>query len=130
MDAIYATTAVIKLLKSSAEVTGRVGTRIYPVVALLNTLQPYIVVRRVSLQGNDGTYKLSPWSEPPTLLDVACVVDGTDYGSSVELAGAVRDCLLSYGDHAELGISDLSIDNAVEEYENELFMQIFSITIQ
>lgn len=80
--------SVYTLLKKNEELVKRVNNRIYPLIAKENTLSPFIVFQRDSLQVNyckDGVAE--------DLVTVSVTIVSSNYTDSVDIAELVRDSL-------------------------------------
>ena len=87
MNILYFNTAVYKILTDNEEIKKMVGNNIYPVVAPLNTKNPYIVFKRQITTQNDN--KDSRYS----IVSIEINVYSNNYQQSIQLAELVKNTL-------------------------------------
>ncbi|MDR2138265.1 MAG: DUF3168 domain-containing protein [Tannerella sp.] len=118
-------TAIYQLLASDAQVSGMVGDRIFPLVAVQSTEFPFIAYRRSETSAG---YTKDRLYQSVVTVDIVCV--GTDYRQGVDMAGAVMD-VLEGKRFAQYDIDSIRLDTAFEDYADDAFVQtlVFLITI-
>lgn len=87
MNILYFNTAIYSILKSNEEIKKAVGNNIYPVVAPLNTKNPYIVFKRQINTQNDN--KDSRYS----VVTIELNIYSNDYQQSNKIAELVKNTL-------------------------------------
>lgn len=87
MNILYFNTAIYKILLENEEIKKIVGNNIYPVVAPLNTKNPYIVFKRQISTQNDN--KDSRYS----IVSIEINVYSNNYQQSIQLAELAKNTL-------------------------------------
>ena len=87
MNILYFNTAIYSILKSNEEINKVVGNNIYPVVAPINTKNPYIVFKRQITTQNDN--KDSRYS----MVSIEINVYSNNYQQSIKVAELVKNTL-------------------------------------
>lgn len=87
MNILYFNTAIYSILSGNEEIKKMVGNNIYPVVAPLNTKNPYIVFKRQINTQNDN--KDSRYS----IVSIEINVYSNNYQQSIQLAELVKNTL-------------------------------------
>ena len=87
MNILYFNTAIYSILRDNEEIKKVVGNNIYPVVAPLNTKNPYIVFKRQINTQNDN--KDSRYS----IVTIEINVYSNNYQQSIQLAELVKNTL-------------------------------------
>lgn len=87
MNILYFNTAIYSILSGNEEIKKTVGNNIYPVVAPINTKNPYIVFKRQINTQNDN--KDSRYS----IITIELNVYSNDYQQSNKIAELVKNTL-------------------------------------
>lgn len=87
MNILYFNTAIYSILNTNQEIKKIVGNNIYPVVAPINTKNPYIVFKRQINTQNDN--KDSRYS----IVTIELNVYSNNYQQSIQLAELVKNTL-------------------------------------
>ena len=87
MNILYFNTAIYSILRDNEEIKKVVGNNIYPVVAPLNTKNPYVVYKRQINTQNDN--KDSRYS----VVTIELNVYSNNYQQSIQLAELVKNTL-------------------------------------
>ena len=87
MNILYFNTAIYSILSGNEEIKKVVGNNIYPVVAPLNTKNPYIVFKRQINTQNDN--KDSRYS----IVSIEINVYSNNYQQSIKVAEMVKNTL-------------------------------------
>lgn len=87
MNILYFNTAIYKILIDNEEIKKMVGNNIYPVVAPLNTKNPYIVFKRQINTQNDN--KDSRYS----MVSIEINVYSNNYQQSIQITELVKNTL-------------------------------------
>lgn len=87
MNILYFNTAIYSILTDNEEIKKVVGNNIYPVVAPLNTKNPYIVFKRQINTQNDN--KDSRYS----IVSIEINVYSNDYQQSIKVAELAKNTL-------------------------------------
>lgn len=87
MNILYFNTAIYSILNTNEEIKKMVGNNIYPVVAPINTKNPYIVFKRQINTQNDN--KDSRYS----IVSIEINVYSNNYQQSIQLAELVKNTL-------------------------------------
>ena len=119
MNILYFNTAIYSILKSNEEIKKAVGNNIYPVVAPLNTKNPYIVFKRQINTQNDN--KDSRYS----VVTIELNVYSNDYQQSNKIAEMAKNTLENIYNKEVEGfrikyILNTSID---EDYNEDYYSQ-------
>lgn len=87
MNILYFNTAIYSILKSNEEIKKAVGNNIYPVVAPLNTKNPYIVFKRqISVQNDNKDSRYS-------IVSIEINVYSNNYQQSIKVAELLKNAL-------------------------------------
>lgn len=87
MNILYFNTAIYSILSGNQEIKKMVGNNIYPVVAPLNTKNPYIVFKRqISVQNDNKDSRYS-------IVSIELNVYSNNYQQSIQLAELVKNTL-------------------------------------
>ena len=87
MNILYFNTAIYSILKSNEEIKKIVGNNIYPVVAPLNTKNPYIVFKRqISVQNDNKDLRYS-------IVSIELNIYSNDYQQSNKIAELAKNTL-------------------------------------
>lgn len=87
MNILYFNTAIYSILSGNEEIKKMVGNNIYPVVAPINTKNPYIVFKRQITTQNDN--KDSRYS----IVSIEINVYSNNYQQSIQIAELVKNKL-------------------------------------
>ena len=87
MNILYFNTAIYSILNTNEEIKKAVGNNIYPVVAPLNTKNPYVVYKRQITTQNDN--KDSRYS----IVTIELNIYSNNYQQSIQLAELVKNTL-------------------------------------
>ena len=119
MNILYFNTAIYSILKSNEEIKKAVGNNIYPVVAPLNTKNPYIVFKRqISVQNDNKDSRYS-------IVSIETNVYSNNYQQSIKVAELVKNALEDVYNKEVEGfkikyIASTSID---EDYNEDYYSQ-------
>lgn len=87
MNILYFNTAIYSILNTNEEIKKMVGNNIYPVVAPLNTKNPYIVFKRqINIQNDNKDSRYS-------IVTIELNVYSNNYQQSIQLAELVKNTL-------------------------------------
>lgn len=87
MNILYFNTAIYSILKSNEEIKKAVGNNIYPVVAPLNSKNPYVVYKRqINIQNDNKDSRYS-------IVTIELNVYSNDYQQSNKIAELVKNTL-------------------------------------
>lgn len=119
MNILYFNTAIYSILNSNEEIKKVVGNNIYPVVAPLNTKNPYIVFKRQINTQNDN--KDSRYS----IVSIEINVYSNNYQQSIQLAELVKNTLEDvYNKEVEgFKIKYIVSTNIDEDYNEDYYSQ-------
>lgn len=104
-------------------------TKVYPLVADQGAAYPFIVYRRASIIHSNTKDRFN-FSE---LATVEVIVAGNTYQQSLQIAKEVMNRMEhTRGIYDNIGISEITLDNAEEDYIEDAFIQklTFKINIQ
>lgn len=87
MNILYFNTAIYSILNTNEEIKKIVGNNIYPVVAPLNTKNPYVVYKRQITTQNDN--KDSRYS----IVSIELNVYSNNYQQSIQIAELIKNTL-------------------------------------
>ena len=87
MNILYFNTAIYSILNSNEEIKKVVGNNIYPVVAPLNTKNPYVVYKRQITTQNDN--KDSRYS----MVSIELNIYSNNYQQSIQIAELCKNTL-------------------------------------
>lgn len=114
MNILYFNTAIYSILKSNEEIKKIVGNNIYPVVAPLNTKNPYIVFKRQITTQNDN--KDSRYS----MVSIELNVYSNNYQQSIKVAELVKNTLENvYNKEVESFKIKYIVSTSIDEDYNE-----------
>lgn len=119
MNILYFNTAIYSILSGNEEIKKAVGNNIYPVVAPLNTKNPYIVFKRQINTQNDN--KDSRYS----IVSIELNVYSNNYQQSIQIAELCKNTLEDIYNKEVEGfqikyIASTSID---EDYNEDYYSQ-------
>lgn len=114
MNILYFNTAIYKILTDNEEIKKAVGNNIYPVVAPLNTKNPYIVFKRQITTQNDN--KDSRYS----MVSIEINVYSNNYQESIKVAELVKNTLENvYNKEVESFKIKYIVSTSIDEDYNE-----------
>lgn len=114
MNILYFNTAIYSILNTNQEIKKIVGNNIYPVVAPLNTKNPYIVFKRQINTQNDN--KDSRYS----IVTIELNVYSNNYQQSIQLAELVKNTLEDvYNNEVEGFQIKYIVSTSIDEDYNE-----------
>lgn len=114
MNILYFNTAIYKILIDNEEIKKIVGNNIYPVVAPLNTKNPYIVFKRQITTQNDN--KDSRYS----MVSIELNVYSNNYQQSIQIAELVKNTLEDvYNKEVESFKIKYIVSTSIDEDYNE-----------
>lgn len=116
--------ALYQMLISDQDVVKAVGSKIYPLVADIETKFPFIVYKRNSIQPVTSKDKIIYHS----IAYVEVVIASDKYEQSIEVAEYVISALKA-GTFNGLQIKDIALENAEEDYQDNTFIQKLTIKI-
>lgn len=119
MNILYFNTAIYSILSGNEEIKKAVGNNIYPVVAPINTKNPYIVFKRqISVQNDNKDSRYS-------IVSIEINVYSNNYQQSIKVAEMVKNALENVYNKEVEGfkikyITSTSID---EDYNEDYYSQ-------
>lgn len=114
MNILYFNTAIYSILTGNKEIKKIVGNNIYPVVAPINTKNPYIVFKRQINTQNDN--KDSRYS----IVTIELNVYSNNYQQSIQLAELVKNTLEDiYNKEVESFKIKYIVSTSIDEDYNE-----------
>ena len=108
--------AIYNKLSNDKNITNRVGKKIYPLIADVDTTFPFIIYKRTGIIPADSKDRFI-YSEE---VYVEVVIASDKYNESIEIADLVRSTLTT-GKYNE--IKDIQITDADEDYIEDTFIQ-------
>lgn len=116
---------IYELLSKNEELKKVVDTKIYPLIADETTSFPFIIYRRTSIV-NDGN---KDYQSEYAMINL--IVVDNEYESSVQIAELVRKAIEhKRGKIADFMVEDITIENAIEDYVDDAFIQELTIKIE
>lgn len=116
---------IYELLSKNEELKKVVDTKIYPLIANETTSFPFIIYRRTSIV-NDGN---KDYQSKYAMISIIIVDD--EYEGSVQVAELVRKAIEhKRGMIADFMVEDITIENAIEDYVDDAFIQELTIKIE
>lgn len=115
--------AIYNILSNDKNITNRVGKKIYPLIADVDTTFPFIIYKRTGIIPADSKDRFI-YSEE---VYVEVVVASDKYNESIEIADLVRSTLTT-GKYNE--IKDIQITDADEDYIEDTFIQNLTFKIK
>lgn len=127
MESLELGRVVKSILLQDKELSKLVGSRVFPLVADKGTSFPFIVYRRDGLTPSSNKDRLVY----DTQVRMSFIVASSDYRQGLDICSKVVDVLLaSQGRTIEgLEITDLELQDTSEEYREDTFLQLLSITV-
>ena len=113
---------VFSLLSNSPTIQSFVGSKIYPLVAPLETKGDFIAIRREGYRREDTKMGVSVQR---SIFSVVAV--SRDWEVGLNIADAIYDVL--EGDHAEYGLR-IRMDNYAEDYVDQKFIQVLQFYLE
>lgn len=118
--------ALIKRLLADMSINDRLKGRIYPVVAEQKTPFPFVAYKRsgVVLESDkDVSYRYG-------MISVDIIIVGSSYSQSLDIASAIVDEMPDYPMSLDgFDISDIKLANAVEDFQDEAYIQALTFNI-
>ena len=115
--------AIYHILSNDTDVVDRVQNKIYPLIADVDTTFPFIVYKRTGISPADSKDRFI--FDEDVFVDV--VVASDKYNESIEIAELVRNSL-EKGSY--MGIKDIQLVDADEDYFEDTFIQKLTIKLQ
>lgn len=116
---------IYELLSKNTELKKVVGTKIYPLIANETTSFPFIIYKRIGIVNNGNKDYQSEYAM------INLIVVGNDYESSIQIAELVRKAIEhKRGEIAGFMVEDITIEDAIEEYIDDAFIQELTIKIE
>ncbi len=115
--------AIYHILSNDTNVVDRVQNKIYPLIADVDTTFPFIVYKRTGISPADSKDRFI--FDEDVFVDV--VVASDKYNESIEIAELVRNSL-EKGSY--MGIKDIQLVDADEDYFEDTFIQKLTIKLQ
>jgi hypothetical protein len=114
MNILYFNTAIYKILTDNEEIKKMVGNNIYPVVAPLNTKNPYVVYKRqISVQNDNKDSRYS-------MVSIEINVYSNNYQESIKVAELVKNTLENvYNKEVESFKIKYIVSTSIDEDYNE-----------
>lgn len=114
MNILYFNTAIYKILTDNEEIKKVLGNNIYPVVAPLNTKNPYVVYKRqISVQNDNKDSRYST-------VSIEINVYSNNYQESIKVAELVKNTLESvYNKEVEGFKIKYIVSTSIDEDYNE-----------
>ena len=127
MESLELGRVVKSILLQDEELSRQVGSKIYPLVADKGTSFPFIVYRRDGLTPSTNKDKLVY----DTQVRMSFIVASSDYRQGLGICSKVIDVLLASQGRTigELEITDLELQDTSEEFKEDTFLQLLSITV-
>ena len=115
--------AIYNILSNDKNITNRVGKKIYPLIADVDTTFPFIIYKRTGIIPADSKDRFIYSEEVYVEVVIAC----DKYNESIEIADLVRSTLTT-GKYNE--IKDIQITDADEDYIEDTFIQNLTFKIK
>lgn len=115
--------AIYHILSNDTNVVDRVQNKIYPLIADVDTTFPFIVYKRTGISPADSKDRFI--FDEDVFVDI--VVASDKYNESIEIAELVRTSL-EKGSY--MGIKDIQLVDADEDYFEDTFIQKLTIKLQ
>ena len=127
MESLELGRVVKSILLQDEELSSQVGSRIFPLVSDKGTSFPFIVYRRDGLTPSTNKDKLIY----DTQVRISLIVASSDYRQWLGICSKVLDVLLASQGRTigGLEITDLELQDTSEEYREDTFLQLLSITM-
>lgn len=127
MESLELGRVVKSILLQNEEISRQVGSKVFPLVADKGTSFPFIVYRRDGLTPSTNKDKLVF----DTQARMSFIVAANDYRQGLSICSKVVDVLLASQGKTigGLEITDLELQDTSEEYREDTFLQLLSITV-
>lgn len=127
MESLELGRVVKSILLQDEELSRQVESKVFPLVADKGTSFPFIVYRRDGLTPSTNKDKLVF----DTLVWMSFIVASSDYRQGLGICSKVIDVLLASQGRTigGLEITDLELQDTSEEYREDTFLQLLSITM-
>lgn len=127
MESLELGRVVKSILLQDKELSKLVGSRVFPIIADKGTSFPFIVYRRDGLTPSSNKDRLVY----DTQVRMSFIVASSDYRQGLDICSKVVDVLLASQGRTigGLDITDLELLDTSEEYREDTFLQLLSITV-
>ena len=127
MESLELGRVVKSILLQDEEISRQVGSKVFPLVADKGTSFPFIVYRRDGLTPSSNKDKLVY----DTQVRMSFIVASSDYRQGLSICSKVVDVLLASQGKTigGLEITDLELLDSSEEYREDTFLELLSITV-
>lgn len=127
MESLELGRVVKSILLQDKELSKQVGSRVFPLVADKGTSFPFIVYRRDGLTPSSNKDRLVY----DTQVRMSFIVASSDYRQGLDICSKVVDVLLASQGRTigGLELTDLELLDTSEEYREDTFLQLLSITV-
>lgn len=127
MESLELGRVVKSILLQDRELSKQIGSRVFPLVADKGTSFPFIVYRRDGLTPSSNKDRLVY----DTQVRMSFIVASSDYRQGLDICSKVVDVLLASQGRilGGLEITDLELQDTSEEYREDTFLQLLSITV-
>lgn len=127
MESLELGRVVKSILLQDKELSKQVGSRVFPLVADKGTSFPFIVYRRDGLTPSSNKDRLVY----DTQVRMSFIVASSDYRQGLDICSKVVDVLLASQGRTigGLELTDLELLDTSEEYREDSFLQLLSITV-
>lgn len=127
MESLELGRVVKSILLQDKELSKQVGSRVFPLVADKGTSFPFIVYRRDGLTPSSNKDRLVY----DTQVRMSFIVASSDYRQGLDICSKVVDVLIASQGRTigGLEITDLELLDTSEEYREDTFLQLLSITV-
>ena len=127
MESLELGRVVKSILLQDEELSRQVGSKVFPLVADKGTNFPFIVYRRDGLTPSTNKDKLVFDSQ----VRMSFIVASSDYRQGLGICSKVVDVLLASQGKTigGLEITDLELLDSSEEYREDTFLELLSITV-
>ena len=117
---------IFDILSNDPQVTQRVNSKIFPLVAENNTTFPFIVYKRTGIEPQTSKDRMIHREE--TNVDVIIISD--TYNDSIEVADLVKTALTGKnGIFSGISVKDIEFIDASEDFQDETFIQNLTFKI-
>ncbi len=117
---------IFDILSNDPQVTQRVNSKIFPLVAENNTTFPFIVYKRTGIEPQTSKDRMIHREE--TNVDVIIISD--TYNDSIEVADLVKTALTGKnGVFSGISVKDIEFIDASEDFQDETFIQNLTFKI-
>jgi hypothetical protein len=118
---------IYSILSNNTNITNKVSTNIYPLIADVNTTFPFIIYKRTSINPSYTKDEFSGIDED----NVEIIIASNKYDESVEVAELVRTALEGKkGMQGTINIKNIRLIGADEDYIEDTFIQCLQYKIK